>query len=142
MGFCNNNTSLCDTFRNPQHRHEPKPHLAVIVLIGLEKEGVALYRAEHFAAAGKAKLPVELAGVVEAEDAFGLLGEEIFGFGEEFEEGVALDNVFDVGEAAGFVLDKVLLSGTCFETLGKNAKGCEGVPGNSEELRRPRPWEE
>ncbi|KAA8540337.1 hypothetical protein F0562_024744 [Nyssa sinensis] len=76
-----------------------------MILVRLEKDGVALYRAEHFAAAGKAKLPVELAGIVEAEDVFGLLGEEIFGFGEEF-EGVALDDVFEVGEAAGFVLDE------------------------------------
>ncbi|KAA8515759.1 hypothetical protein F0562_018630 [Nyssa sinensis] len=76
-----------------------------MILVRLEKEEVVLYRAEHFAAAGKAKLPVELVGVVEAEDVFGLLREEIFGFGEEF-EGVALDNMFEVGEAAGFVLDE------------------------------------
>ncbi|KAA8550281.1 hypothetical protein F0562_001965 [Nyssa sinensis] len=79
-----------------------------MILVRLEKEEVVLYRAEHFAVAGKAKLPVELPGVVEAEDVFGLLGEEIFGFGEEF-EGVALDDVFEVGEAAGFVLDEFVV---------------------------------
>ncbi|KAA8527108.1 hypothetical protein F0562_008663 [Nyssa sinensis] len=33
MGFCNNNTNLCDTLRNPHHRREPEPHLVVIVPI-------------------------------------------------------------------------------------------------------------
>lgn len=46
---------------------------------------------------------MELAGVVEAEDVVGLLGEVVFGFGEESEGGVAVDDGLQVGEAAGLV---------------------------------------
>lgn len=75
--------------------------------VGLEDEGVALEGAGDFSAAREAEFAVELAGVVEAEDAVGLLGEEVFGFGEESEVGVALDDVFEVGDEVGLGLDEL-----------------------------------
>ncbi|KAK1559197.1 hypothetical protein Q3G72_011739 [Acer saccharum] len=67
---------------------ETEPHLVVHVAVGLEDERVALNGLEDFAAAGEAKFAVELAGIVETEDALGLFGEELLGLGEESEGGV------------------------------------------------------
>ena len=69
--------------------------------VGLEDERVALEGLGDLAAAGEAEVAVELAGVVEAEDAVGLLGEVGLGFGEEAEVGVASDDAFEVGEEVG-----------------------------------------
>lgn len=66
--------------------------------VGLEEQRVAEDGAGHLAAAREAELAVELAGVVEAEDVFGLGGEEGFGFGGESEVGVALDDALEVGD--------------------------------------------
>lgn len=51
--------------------------------VGLKQEGVALDGAENLAATGEAQLAVEFAGVVEAEDMVRLLGQVLFGPGEE-----------------------------------------------------------
>lgn len=48
---------------------------------------------------------MELAGTVKGEDLVGLFGEECFGFGEEMEMGVAVEDLFKVGNEVGFVLD-------------------------------------
>lgn len=66
---------------------------------------MAFDRASDLAAAGEAELAVELAGVVEAKDVFGLFGEEVFGLGDESEEGVALYDVFKMRDAVGLGLD-------------------------------------
>lgn len=75
--------------------------------VALENERVALDGAKDFPATGKAELSVELAGVVEAKDMVGLLGEEFFGSGEEPEVGIAFYNVFKVGDEVGFMLNKL-----------------------------------
>jgi hypothetical protein len=62
---------------------------------------VALDGAGDLAAAREAELAVELAGVVEAEDVFGLLGEKVLGLGDESQEGIALDDVLKVRNAIG-----------------------------------------
>ena len=66
--------------------------------VGLEEQRVAEDGAGDLAAAREAELAVELAGVVEAEDVFGLGGKEGFGFGGESEVGVALDDALEVGD--------------------------------------------
>lgn len=76
-----------------------------------------------FAAAREAELAVELAGVVEAEDAVGLLGDVFFGFGEESEVGVASDDAFQVGDEVGLGLDElgaraVMVFAPLFEFFG------------------------
>lgn len=73
--------------------------------IGLENDGVALDGLEDFTATGEAQLAVKLAGIVEAEDAFGLFAEEISGFGEESEGGVAEEEGFEVRESGGMGLN-------------------------------------
>ncbi|KAK3423565.1 hypothetical protein EUGRSUZ_F00333 [Eucalyptus grandis] len=78
---------------------EPEPHLAVGVAVRLEQERVALEGADDLASPGEAELAVELAGVVEAEDALRLPGEEGAAPGEEAEAGVAGDEGLEGGEA-------------------------------------------
>lgn len=75
--------------------------------VRFEDQGVALEGLGDFAAAGEAELAVELAGVVEAEDAVGLLGEIVLGLGEEPEMGVASDDAFEVGEEVGLGLHRL-----------------------------------
>lgn len=71
---------------------EAEPELTIRVAVELEERRVALDRAGDFAAAGEAKLTVELASIIEAENLVGLVGEEVFGTGDESEEGIAFDN--------------------------------------------------
>lgn len=78
--------------------------------VGLEDQRVALDGAGNLAAAREAELAVELAGVVEEDDAFRLLGDEVLGLGEEPEVGVALDDAFQCRDQVGLGLD-VLGSG-------------------------------
>lgn len=75
--------------------------------IGLEDERVSLEEAREFPAAGEAELAVELSGVVEAENAVGLLGEELLGAEEEAEGGVAVEDAFEGGDSVGLGLDKL-----------------------------------
>lgn len=74
--------------------------------VGLKEQRVFLDEAGDLAAPGEAELAVELAGFVEAEDMFGLLGEEVLGLGNESEGGVALDDVLEVRNAIGLRLDQ------------------------------------
>lgn len=85
---------------------EAEPGLAVGVTVGLEEEGVALEEAGDLAAAGESELSVELAGVIEAEDVLRLGGEELLGARDEAEEGVAVENALERGDAVGLGLDR------------------------------------
>lgn len=91
--------------------------------VGLEEQRVALDGASDLAAAGEAKLAVEFAGLIEAEDVFWLLGEEVLGLGDESEEGVPLYDVLEVKNAIRLRLNQFgsgafLLSAFLLEFFG------------------------
>lgn len=66
---------------------------------------MALDGAENLTTTREAELTMELAGEVKGEDLVGLFEEEGFGFGEETELGVAIEDLFKVGDELGLVLD-------------------------------------
>ena len=67
---------------------------------------MAQEEAGDLAAAREPELAVELAGVVEAEDVLRLGGEELLRAGHEAEEGVAVENALELGDAVRFGLDR------------------------------------
>lgn len=123
--------------------------------VGLEQNGVALEGSGDFPAAREAEFSVELAGVVEAEDAVGLLGEEVSGFCEEPEVGIALDDVLEVGDEVGLGLDELRSRAFVFLALffeffggfgdeegGGEWRGLEEEEGELQAIRvRVRVWE-
>jgi len=58
------------------------------------------------AAARESELSVELAGVIEADDVLRLGGEELLGARNEAEEGVAVENALERGDAVGLSLNQ------------------------------------
>lgn len=83
-----------------------------------EEQGMFGNELRDLATAGEAELAVEFAGIVEAEDLFGLFGEEFFGSGEESEGGVAVEEGFEVGDSGGVWLDGTSAWGIWLGTLG------------------------
>ena len=73
---------------------------------------------DDFATAGETKFAKEFAGVVKEEDLFALFGEEFFGFREESEGGIAVEDGFEVGDFVGVGCD-----GSCARRLGFGAFG-------------------
>ena len=80
-------------------------------------------RAGDFAAAREAELAVELAGVVEAEHVLRLGGEVLFGFGDEFEGGVAFDDSLEGRDEVGLGLDELGSGAGVFLALLSEALG-------------------
>lgn len=80
---------------------ESEPDFVVGVAVGGDEERVAGNGSGYFSAAGESEFAVEFASVVEGENLFGLFREEFFGFREESEGGVAVEEGLELGDFVG-----------------------------------------
>lgn len=61
---------------------------------------------QYFSTAGEAQALVKFSSLVEEEDLLGLFGKIFFGFCQESEVGIAVEDVFEVGDEVWFGLNK------------------------------------